>query len=173
MMKYRSRVNSVGDSETGSPAFHTSWVSSSSSMSANVSRALRGSSTPRPDAPQDHPQPGHHLFEAERLGDVVVAAEGEAGDLVLQRVAGGQEQRGRVDAVGAQPAQQPEAVHAGHHHVEDDRVRPDFAGLVQRGGAVGRGVDLETLELQTDREQLDDVGLVVDDEDPRFGHDLG
>ena len=27
-------VNSVGDSDTGSPAFHTSWVSSSSSMSA-------------------------------------------------------------------------------------------------------------------------------------------
>ena len=66
-----------------------------------------------------------------------------------------------------------EAVHAGHHHVEDDRVRPHFTGLVERGGAVGGGIDLETLELQAHREQLDDVGLVVDDEDPGFGHDLG
>ena len=41
----------------------------------------------------------------------------------------------------------------------------DFAGPVQRGGAVGGGVDLEALELQAHREQLDDIGLVVDYED--------
>ena len=139
-------------------------------MSANVSRALRGSSAPRPGATQDHPQPGDDLFEAERLGDVVVAAERQTCDLVLQRVSGGQEQRGRVDAVGAQPAQHAEAVHAGHHHVEDHGVGPDLAGLVERGGAVGGGVHLEALELQAHREQLDDVGLVVDDEDARFGN---
>ena len=38
-MRYRSSLNSVGDSETGLPAFHTSCVSASSSMSANVMRA--------------------------------------------------------------------------------------------------------------------------------------
>ena len=43
-----------------------------------------------------------------------------------------------------------------------------LAGLVERGGAVGGGVDLEALELQAHREQLDDVGLIVDDEDPGF-----
>ena len=134
-------------------------------MSANVSRALRGSSMPLPVRRRIDPQPGDHLFQAERLGDVVVAAERQAGDLVLQGVAGGEEQRGRVDAVGAQPAQHAEAVHAGHHDVEDDRVGPHFTGLVERGGAVGGGVDLEALELQAHREQLDDVGLVVDDED--------
>ncbi|COX46858.1 Uncharacterised protein [Mycobacterium tuberculosis] len=41
-------MNSVGDSDTGWPAFHTSWVSSSSSISANVSRTLRGSLLPLP-----------------------------------------------------------------------------------------------------------------------------
>ena len=113
-------------------------------------------------AAQHHPQPGDHLFEAERLRDIVIAAERQTGDLVLQRIARGQEQGGGLDAVGAQPAEQPEPVHPGHHHVEDDRVRTDLTRLVQGGGAVGRGVDLESLELQTHGEQLDDVGLVVD-----------
>jgi hypothetical protein len=159
-MKYRSSVNSVGDSETGSPAFQTSWVSSSSSMSANFSRELRGSSAP---------QPRDDLLEAERLRDVVVAAERETRDLVLQGVAGGQEQRGRVDPVGTQPSQHAEPVHAGHHHVEDHRVGPDLAGLVEGGRAAGGRVHLEALELEADGEKLDDVGLVVHDEDLRFG----
>jgi hypothetical protein len=73
------------------------------------------------------------------------------------------------DAVGAQPAQQPEPVHAGHHHVEDDGVRADFTRLVKGGGPTGRGMDLESLELQAHREQFDDIGLVIDDEDPRLG----
>ena len=37
-MKYRSSLNSVGESAIGSPPRHTSWVSSSSSMSWKVSR---------------------------------------------------------------------------------------------------------------------------------------
>ncbi len=123
-------------------------------------------------AAQDDPQPGHHLFQAERLGDVVVATEREPGDLVLQGVAGGEEQgRGGVDTVGSQPTQHAEAVHPPrHHHVEDHRVGLDLARLVQRGRSVGCGVHLETLELQAHREQLDDVHLVVHHEDPRFGN---
>jgi hypothetical protein len=34
-------------------------------------------------------------------------------------------------------------------------------------------VDLEALELETDGEQFDDVGLVVDDEDASFRCGLG
>jgi hypothetical protein len=168
MMKYRSNVNSVGDSDTGSPAFQTSWVSSSSSMSANERRALRGSSTP-----QDHPQPGHHLFQAERLGDVVVAAERQAGDLVLKGVACGQEQGGRVDAVGAQAAQHAESVHSRHHDVEDDGIGAYLPGLVQCGGTARRGVHLEALELEAHGEQFHDVGFIIDDEDARFWYGFG
>ena len=138
-------------------------------MSANASLAAAGLLDAAAGPPQDDPQPGHYLFEAERLGDVVVAAEGEPGDLVLEGVARGQEQRGRVDAVGAKAAQHPEAVHSGHHHVEDDGVGSDLARLVQRRGTAGRGVYLEALELQAHREQFHDIGLIVDDEDPRFG----
>ena len=117
-------------------------------------------------AAQDDSQPGDDLFQAERLGDVVVAAEGQPGDLVLQRITGGKEQRGRVDAVGAQSAQHPETVHTGHHHVEDHRVRLDFAGQIERRCAISRGVDLEALKFEADRQQFDDGVLVVDDENP-------
>jgi len=67
MMKYRSRVNSVGDSETGSPAFHTSWVSSVEFDVGDRQLRRTGSSTAAAGPPQDDPQPGHYLFEAERL----------------------------------------------------------------------------------------------------------
>src|SRR5690625_812380 len=53
-----------------------------------------------PGAPQQAPQPQHHLFEAERFGDVVVAAGGQPGDAVLHGVLGGEKQhrKPRVDA---------------------------------------------------------------------------
>src|SRR6476619_2526837 len=141
MMKYRSSVNSVGDSETGSPAFQTSWVSSSSSMSAKVSRALRGSSTPRPDRRR----------------------------ITRSRATTSSRENGLV----TKSAEQPEAVHAGHHHVEDDRIGAHFTSFVEGGGPVGRGMDLESLELQAHREELDDIGLVVYDEDPCLWGVLG
>ena len=47
---------------------------------------------------QDGVHPGHDLGEGERLGHVVVAADGEAGHLVLDGVAGGEEQDRDPDA---------------------------------------------------------------------------
>ena len=59
----------------------------------------------------------------ERLGDVVVATGGQAGDPVLDRVAGGQEEHRYVGLVAAQPPEHLHAVEVGQHHVEHDRVR--------------------------------------------------
>ncbi len=114
--------------------------------------------------PKHHPQPSDNFFQAERLGHVVVAAERQTSDFVLKSVAGGEEERGRVDTVGTQPAQDAEAVHARHHHVEDDGVGAYLTGLVEGGGPVGGGIDLEALKLEAHREKLDDVGLIVDNE---------
>ena len=44
-------------------------------------------------APQQRAQPQHHLFEAERLGDVVVAARGQTRDAVFDGVLRGQQQQ--------------------------------------------------------------------------------
>ena len=121
---------------------------------------------------QDHPQPRHHLLEAERLGDVIVCAQSQTGDLVLHAVPGGEKQRRSVDTVRAKPAQHPETVHAGHHHVEDHRIGSHLASQVQGGGATGGGEDLETLELQAHRQQVDDIALVVDHQHSCLGREL-
>src|SRR5690606_38363976 len=66
---------------------------------------------------------GDDLLEAERFGDVVVSADGQALDLVLGVVAGGEEQHGGVPAGGAHPAGDGESVHVGQHDVQHDEVR--------------------------------------------------
>ena len=73
----------------------------------------------------------------------------------------------------AQPAGDGEAVHVGEHHVEDDEVELVLGGLLQGGGAVAGHVDLEAGEAQRRGEQLADVGLVLDDEEPGLGRGGG
>ena len=82
---------------------------------------------PRPT--QDGVDPGDDLGQREGLGDVVVAAHGEAGQLVLERVARGQEEDGDAHAVGAQAAGDLESVEVGEHDIEDDEVGRILLGL--------------------------------------------
>ena len=133
-------------------------------MSAKVSRALRV--RPRlSGAAKDDPQPGDDLFEAERLGHVVVAAQRSArrscpaGNPGRSKTVRGRRCRRR--AAAAAPRSRP-------CPASSRRGSPRRAGLarpIQRSGAVGCRIDLEPLKFQTHREQLDDVGFVVDDED--------
>ena len=99
---------------------------------------LRGSSRSRPwltgrcapassqraaAALQDRADPGHHLARAERLHDIIVAAQLEPEHPVDLVVARGEEQDRQV-AVGAQPAADVEPVHPRHVDVEHDEVGP-------------------------------------------------
>ena len=120
-------------------------------------------------AAQQRPNTSHDLLEAERLGDVVVAADREAGDLVLDRVAGRQEQHRHVPPLGAQPAGDLEAVDVGHHHVEHEEVGLPVARERERLLAAGGRAYVEAHELQTGGEQVGDVVLVVDHEHPGLG----
>jgi hypothetical protein len=120
-------------------------------------------------AAQHGPDAGDDLFQAEGLGDVVVAAERQPGDLVVVGVAGGEEQHRHRVPGRAQSAQHHETVDVGQHDVEQHQV-----GVVALGGldglvAGGGGHDLEAREAQAGGQQLDDVGLVVDHEQPRLG----
>ena len=105
-IRKRSSSNSVAVSAISSPARRTSWLSSSSSRSPTVSSADDCRST-RTGPAHQAAQPRDQLLEGERLGHVVVAAGGEAGDAVLDGVAGGEEEdrvrRGRRRASGAAP----------------------------------------------------------------------
>ena len=122
--------------------------------------------------PQDGVHAGDHLGQGERLGHVVVAADGQAGQLVLERVAGGEEEDGHADAVGAESPGHLEPVEVGQHHVEDDEVRRVLLGLGQRLAPGHRLVDREPLVAQRRRHRIDDRGLVVNHQDPRPVVDL-
>ena len=100
-------------------------------------------------APQDRADPGGQLLQAERLGDVVVAAEGQPADLVVGRVPGGQEDHRGTGTAVAQLPDDLEAVQVGEHDVEDDEVRPLLPGHLYRAGAVGRGRHRESGEART------------------------
>ena len=145
------------------PARVTSWAFSSISMSANRRiPVVLGLGT---DAAQDGVHPGHHLGEGERLGDVVVPADGQPGHLVLDGVAGGQEEDGDPDPVGPEPAGDLEPVEVGQHHVEHDEVGRVLLGRGQRQAAVDRLGHLEPLVAEGGGDGVDDRRLVVDDQD--------
>ena len=116
-------------------------------------------------AAQDRADPGDELLEAEGLRDVVVAAEGEAADLVVGRVAGREEDDRHPRALGAEALGDVEALHVREHDVEHDEVRLERGDRGERVGAGPGRLDLEALEAQGHAHDVDDVGLVVDDED--------
>src|SRR5690606_12497203 len=116
-------------------------------------------------AAQDRLDARDDLVEREGLGDVVVAADGETGDLVFRVVFRGEEQDGRRVAGCPQALGDAEAVHIGQHDVEDDEV-----GLLiehRRDGlcAVADRAHGETGESQARGERVGDIGLVIDEAD--------
>jgi hypothetical protein len=115
-------------------------------------------------ASQDGPDACDHLLEAERLRDVVVAADRQPRDLVLDVVACGEEQHGDVASALPELAGHLEAVHVRHHHVEHDQVGTVLLGLGERRRAVRRGHHVVPGEPQRRAEQVADRRLVVDDQ---------
>src|SRR5581483_176896 len=122
-------------------------------------------------APQDGADAGDELLRVERLGEVVVGAEVEAGDLVLVLAFGGEHDDGRLSVALAEPARDLHAVDLRHHQVEHDQVGVDGADLLERLAAVVGRLDLVALGAQVELHQLDDVALVVDDEHGGSGAD--
>jgi hypothetical protein len=106
--------------------------------------------------------PGRQLLQAERLGHVVVAADGEPGDLVGLGVLRGQEDHRDAVAVPAQPAYDVEPVEVGQHHVQDNQVERAVPGQPQRVGAVGGGGHVEAQEPQRGGHRVAQERLVVD-----------
>ena len=114
--------------------------------------------------PEEGPDPGDQLAQAERLGHVVVGPELEPDDLVDLRVLGRQHEDrdrrlGPDDPADLDPGQ------LGEHQVEHDEVGPIGPEAGERLAAVGRGDDREPLRLEAVGERLAQGRLVVDDED--------
>src|SRR5215469_14680472 len=115
----------------------------------------------RPRASQYRSDPGREFLEPERLRHVIVAAEGEPGDLVRLRVPGGQEDHGNAAAIPAQPADDLESIRVGQHDIEHHQIEWPGSRLPQR---VSRGIrrrHLEAEEAQRGRDGVAQEGLVV------------
>ena len=109
----------------------------------------------------------HRVLDAP-LGDVGVGAEGQDGALVLARDAGEDDDRDRgVELVLLEKAREPLAVEAGHDQVEQDDVRElvGFDEAVERLEPVEGLRDFVPRAGQVRGHELDDGGVVVDDED--------
>ena len=88
---------------------------------------------------QDGAHPRDQLLEAEGLGEVVVGPQLEGSELVLQRVASGEEDDGRAVAATAHGSAHIETVQTWHRHVDQHELRAEVVsahqGVVTVAGA--------------------------------------
>ena len=113
----------------------------------------------------------HQLQVVDRLGQEIVGAGLEAADAVGNLVERGDHDdwdvRGR--RIAFQPPADLEAVHVGHHHVEQHDIDLAVLAGLDGVGPVGRSQHLEIFGKQPNLEQPHIGRNVVDDEDAR-GH---
>ncbi len=104
----------------------------------------------------------------ERLADEVVGAHAQAQHLVDLLVLRGQEDHRELLCL-ADAVQELHAVHARHLDIEDAEVGRRLVEPLERGRAVGIGLDLESLGFEQHRHGGEDVAVVVDQGDV-FAH---
>lgn len=101
----------------------------------------------------------------EGLGEKGVDTGGEAA-LHLVLGAGADDRDGQMTSprIIPQPRGGAQPVEAGHDHIEGDDIGTDAMHDLQALGTIGRGHDLEALQLEIDPDQLPDHPVVVDNE---------
>ena len=104
----------------------------------------------------------HELGHPERLGEVVVRAERQGGDLVVLVAARADGQDRRHQALVACAFDEAPAVEARQHQVDDAHVRPLEAQLAQALGAVVRPFDVESRGAQMRPHRPGDDAVVLD-----------
>ncbi len=120
-------------------------------------------------AAQECADAGDELADAERLGQVVVGAALEAEHLV-GFLASRREHEDRHVAVGRvapDGATDGDAVESRQHQIEDDEIERLGACEAQSLVAVADRDRDQSLEREVQRDQVADVGFVLDDQHPR------
>ena len=122
-------------------------------------------------AAQDRLDPLDQQALGEGFADEIVGAHLQAEQFVDLLVLGGEEDHRQVGLL-AQPTQQFHSVHARHLDVEDRHVGRIGLQPVQRGHAVGIGLDAIALALQSNGDRGENIAIVVDEGDGRHDKPL-
>ena len=123
-----------------------------------------------PAAAQHRGDPGHELLEAERLHEVVVAAQGEAPHLVLGGVPSGEEQHRRAVAVWRSRLHTSKPSRSGSITSSTMRSGSTVGHRVDGVAPVGHRVHVEAGVAQRGLEHRAEVVLVVHEEEAGGGH---
>lgn len=121
--------------------------------------------TPRPIHQLPHHQ--DQFGGLEGFGEEGVDADVKPGlDLVLG--AGTDDGEGQMTGqrIGPQPSGGPEPVQPGHDDVEGHNIGPHLMNDIKTLGTIGRGHDLQPLQLEVDPDQLPDDLVVVHNKHP-------
>ena len=125
-------------------------------------------------AQQGQFQMGLHPLEEfgglERLGDIVNCPQLEPLDQVIGLYLGGEKNDRNLPSLGMflEPPAGFEAVHFGHHDIEQDQVWYHLGDLLERLHAVLGDVELVPLLAQDGAQHLDILQGIVDDQDVWF-----
>ena len=122
----------------------------------------------RRPAPHQRAHPGEQLLALERLDEIVVGAGVESLDTIVE-IGPGREDQDRDVVVLAQSAKHLDAVELGQPEVEDHQVRHELGRRNERLVAVARAADLVSLLAQRAAQDVGDLLVVLDDEDPPRG----
>src|SRR6185503_14807096 len=106
---------------------------------------------------------------SERLGEVIVCTAFETDDFVRFLAARGEHQDWNVGIFGVASDRltDGDAVEAGEHDVEDDKIEGPGARQLQSRFAIAALNALIIFEAEMQTDELADVGLVFNDEDRR------
>src|SRR6266850_5648617 len=123
-------------------------------------------------APCERLDSRHQLGKGERLGQVVVGADVESGDPLLERAMRGKNQHRRLISARPQLAEQIEPILSGQLQIENyqvERAARDywFRGLRALGGFDGKAFLAEPL-----LDGIGQTGLVLDQQDAQCAHTL-
>ena len=112
------------------------------------------------------------LPRRERLDEIVIRSALDTHDgRVVARARAEQDDRNRPRAgIGAQLADELEAIHHGHHHVGDDEIGRSAACLLEGIESVRRGLDVAEHAPEQAGDIRAQVSVVVDEQDPRRAH---
>jgi hypothetical protein len=107
------------------------------------------------------------LGRLEGLGEKSVHTGDEAAlHLVLRTRTDDRDRQMTGPWIGPQPSGGAQPVEAGHDDIERDHIGTDAMHDIQTLGTIGRGHDLEALQLEIDPDQLPNDPVVVDNENP-------